>query len=1220
MNPAGHSIVCQCTCGRSFAQLNAYANHQRTCKKRKKHLSNALAKAKELWTTRKRPCREDKRDELSVFTPLTIAHNAETRTSRAGESASSHAVEDPRSLAERRPRRINRRLPARFRDILPQPPPMTEPAPSPAAGPPPAMETSALSSRTLRFFHTLPNVFGLSRRYYSHRLPTHDPEELTTLDNLTLTHSESDQDFSMPARVIHSGNIKAPDAFYPYPNKSSFLLGDWFWNGGIQKSQKSFKELLRIIADTEFRPEDIRATRWNLINNRLGSSADDAEAHDNVSFEGAGWKKTAICIKVPIHKRAENPGVHDYLTTDLHHRPLVSVIQEKLANEKHDELFHYQPYELLWNRGASDRPIRVHGELYNSEAFIQAHREVQESPAEPGCDLERVVVALMFWSDSTHLNSFGNSKLWPCYMFFGNESKYRRCKPSCRLCSHVAYFNHLPDSFKDFATKHFGGKGPSADFIAHCHRELYHAQWKILLDDEFIEACKHGIVICCCDGIERRFYPRIFTYSADYPEKALIATIRNLGGCPCPRCLIPKFRVQNLGMSLDIKQRETLARIDNNARQSKVVISRSHIYDLGYGIRSTAVENLLKEHSLVPTTNAFSEKLGCLGFNLFIMLVVDLMHEFELGVWKALFVHLIRILSSACAGDELVHELDRRYRLTPAFGRDTIRTFASNASEMRKMAARDFEDLLQCAIPVFDALLPEPHNTYVLTLLGTCARWHALAKLRMHTDETIDLLDTNTVALGKQLRHFQKHTCMAFKTQELKREAERRQRQQLRHGAGNGEATTSTHQSSRRPKTFNLQTYKLHALGDYSTSIRRFGTTDSYSTEPGELEHRTSKARYHRTDRKEFVKQITSIERREARIHRIRDKQSPHNMVIDEDVATSPEARFHVGKSQNYPENIPLFIQRHLCDPAVKDFLPKLQQFLLAQIKVILTKENGPSHTNSSTASTVPGVSPPCSDSEVRVFIKADRMYRHNLMRLNYTTYDVRRAQDIINPSTSHCNVMLLGQANGDSTDGGQHPYLYARVLGIYHVNVTYIGPGMINYSSQRIDFLWVRWYQHVDVDEGSSWRTPLDRVYFPPMAEPDTFGFVDPNDVLRCCHVIPQFAQGLRRSDGSGVSNCAQDKLDWRFYFINRFVDRDMFMRYQWGLGIGHTYTHASHKYTDTTADFEDLEREEVDFDQDQDMHHSDGEASDSDLGSDSDEDCDEEYSDNEFTLDYEN
>jgi hypothetical protein len=26
-------------------------------------------------------------------------------------------------------------------------------------------------------------------------------------------------------------------------------------------------------------------------------------------------------------------------------------------------------------------------------------------------------------------------------------------------------------------------------------------------------------VIKCCDGEWRRFYPRIFTYSADYPEK-----------------------------------------------------------------------------------------------------------------------------------------------------------------------------------------------------------------------------------------------------------------------------------------------------------------------------------------------------------------------------------------------------------------------------------------------------------------------------------------------------------------------------------------------------------------------------------------------------------------------------------------------------------------------------------------------------------------------------
>lgn len=55
--------------------------------------------------------------------------------------------------------------------------------------------------------------------------------------------------------------------------------------------------------------------------------------------------------------------------------------------------------------------------------------------------------------------------------------------------------------------------------MAHCHHELLHEQWKVLLDEEFIHAWIHGIVLLCSDGVKRRFYPRIFTYSANYPEK-----------------------------------------------------------------------------------------------------------------------------------------------------------------------------------------------------------------------------------------------------------------------------------------------------------------------------------------------------------------------------------------------------------------------------------------------------------------------------------------------------------------------------------------------------------------------------------------------------------------------------------------------------------------------------------------------------------------------------
>jgi hypothetical protein len=62
--------------------------------------------------------------------------------------------------------------------------------------------------------------------------------------------------------------LAAPDAtpfqpqstendFHPYPNKNSFLLGNWYWNGGIQKLQESFHKLLSIIGNPDFRTDDV---------------------------------------------------------------------------------------------------------------------------------------------------------------------------------------------------------------------------------------------------------------------------------------------------------------------------------------------------------------------------------------------------------------------------------------------------------------------------------------------------------------------------------------------------------------------------------------------------------------------------------------------------------------------------------------------------------------------------------------------------------------------------------------------------------------------------------------------------------------------------------------------------------------------------------------------------------------------------------------------------
>jgi hypothetical protein len=41
------------------------------------------------------------------------------------------------------------------------------------------------------------------------------------------------------------------------------------------------------------------------------------------------------------------------------------------------------------------------------------------------------------------------------------------------------------------------------------------------------------------------------------------------------------------------------------------------------------------------------------------MFVPDLLHEFELGVWKATFTHLIRVLYAY--GHDTIQQLNRRY-------------------------------------------------------------------------------------------------------------------------------------------------------------------------------------------------------------------------------------------------------------------------------------------------------------------------------------------------------------------------------------------------------------------------------------------------------------------------------------------------------------------------------------------------------------------------------
>jgi len=275
--------------------------------------------------------------------------------------------DDALPLSLRRTQRVHRKLPKRFRDMLPEPPlplpptadifwlstPVSSPSTelahsfteSNSADPPLSSDTltgQALETRLRQVYRTQSNSFGLFRLYDKEFLPVHDPEDMS--DNIAGSRPPG-------ARMLLTTSAQLSNTenpFYPYPNKASLRLGDWYWNQGALKSKDSFRQLLDIIGSPSFRPDDIRNTKWTSIDHFLGTLTTDEDLEQSIEWldNDAGWMRTTVAISAPFPRRSANPGPKDYSVPDFYHRSLISIIRERVLDPNDHHLFHYEPYEL----------------------------------------------------------------------------------------------------------------------------------------------------------------------------------------------------------------------------------------------------------------------------------------------------------------------------------------------------------------------------------------------------------------------------------------------------------------------------------------------------------------------------------------------------------------------------------------------------------------------------------------------------------------------------------------------------------------------------------------------------------------------------------------------------------------------------------------------------------------------------------------------------------
>jgi hypothetical protein len=154
-----------------------------------------------------------------------------------------------------------------------------------------------------------------------------------------------------------------------------------------------------------------------------------------------------------------------------------------------------------------------------------------------------------------------------------------------------------------------------------------------------------------------------------------VVGVRANGDFPCSRCFVSATEIPYMGTASDRDTRVSKPRKDNDSRKDKITKARNLIYGKkNYAVDAEKVEALLKPTSLVPSTvramqgevfldspsrqNAFSDRLSSLGFDIYDIAAVDILHEVEIGVWKGLFTHLIRLLEATGTGRTEI--VDRR--------------------------------------------------------------------------------------------------------------------------------------------------------------------------------------------------------------------------------------------------------------------------------------------------------------------------------------------------------------------------------------------------------------------------------------------------------------------------------------------------------------------------------------------------------------------------------
>jgi hypothetical protein len=277
---------------------------------------------------------------------------------------------------------------------------------------------------------------------YLGAFPSYDPENIASFDNVCDSRTFKLADGpSEHKRSWYTGFGTAVDAvnrtfFAPFLNVTTFRLMSWFYNSSTGRSIADLDRLVQeVMLAEDFDCEDLREFSVSQEAKRMDRVSEDPNSG---LFTSDKWCETSVKIKLPVEKEkfmSEADAPEFDVEGLYYHKPLE--VLKSAYEETSSRTFHTTPFKVFWHPDEHEFPERIITEVYTADAMLQEHQQIKAQPWE--CNLEMVVAAIMLWSDSTHLASFGHAALWPIYLFIGNQSKYLRNKPLEFAAHHLAY-------------------------------------------------------------------------------------------------------------------------------------------------------------------------------------------------------------------------------------------------------------------------------------------------------------------------------------------------------------------------------------------------------------------------------------------------------------------------------------------------------------------------------------------------------------------------------------------------------------------------------------------------------------------------------------------------------------------------------------------------------------------------------------------------------------